>query len=122
MFVNTCSFKSKYWNIDLDKETEFECAEESHNNSQKCIFHDKHFLDDAKSREIIQEQFQKKIEKHLSTSNSEPLLCIGYNLYEIRLKVRNFAIPYILTTREFQEHLLLNANFEAMFPSSTLNS
>jgi hypothetical protein len=90
MFVNTCSFKSKYWNFDLDKETEFECAEESHNNSQKCIFHDKHFLDDAKSREIIQEQFQKKIEKHLSTSNSEPLLCIGYNLYEISIEGKEF--------------------------------
>jgi hypothetical protein len=59
--VVKCSFKSNYTNFDLQKEIEVECEYEKQPQSDKCIFHDKHFLDNKVNRKIIQEEFQNKL-------------------------------------------------------------
>jgi hypothetical protein len=59
--LDRCSFESEYWNFDLQKDIEFECDNEGQSESDKCIFHDEHFLDNENNRKIIHEKFQKKL-------------------------------------------------------------
>jgi len=57
--VAKCSFKRKYWNFEMEQQEEFECENDKQPESDKCIFHDEHFLDTEENCKIIQEKPQK---------------------------------------------------------------
>jgi uncharacterized protein YjbI with pentapeptide repeats len=86
-----CTFKSKYWNFDLEKEVEYKCDNNKHSKSDKCIFHDLSFLDKKENFEIVEIEFQKRIDKHISKKDKTPFFCIGYHLYELNILDRQFS-------------------------------
>jgi uncharacterized protein YjbI with pentapeptide repeats len=88
--VETCSYKSQYWNFEVQQIIEFRCKNKTELESGKCVFHDEHFLGIKGNRKIVVEEFQNKIDKYLSTKTDEPLLCIGYHLFDINIQGREF--------------------------------
>lgn len=59
----TCSFKTRYWNFDLQKDKELPCENKAQLESDKCIFHDEHFLVKEENRIKIQEINKEEILK-----------------------------------------------------------
>jgi len=111
--VATCSFKTRYWNFESHKEIEFECENKAHSKSDKCIFHDEHFLDIEKNRETIDREFQNKIEKYLSKSktNSGSLVCIEYHLFNVNIEDREFPNPVYFNEANISGSVRINSKF-----------
>ena len=106
-----CSFKSKYWNLDLKKETEFECENEKQPQSDKCIFHDLNFLNNEKNFEILEKEFQKKINECISKIDNNPLFCIGYQLYNTNIQDKEFPNPVYFNKANISGLLTINSKF-----------
>jgi len=83
--------KARYWNFEMEQEIEFPCENKTQPESDKCIFHDEHFLDDDKNRQKIKQEFQHKIHAYLSKNDNGPLFCIGYRLCDIDIKDKEFS-------------------------------
>jgi hypothetical protein len=86
----------------------FHCSEHCEPASQRCIFHSRKFKDFEKHRKgavsmnlieyeeyrrEVQEKFQQKIDNYFLNKSSEPLFCIGYNLYDISIRDKEFPNP-----------------------------
>ena len=108
--MNRCSFKSKYWN-DLQEEREFECENITHSESDECIFHDKHFLDNEENHKIIVEAFHQKIEEYLLDINDKPLFCIGYHLFDINIQGKEFLKSVYFNQATIRGTLIISSNF-----------
>ena len=96
--MSICQYNTKYFDFDKQETKLFECEEKSL-DSGFCIFHDKNY-DNNKER---LNQLNKKIES--SVRNKEPLFCIGYNIPDIKIKKKFFALIY------FTKAKLENFNF-----------
>jgi len=110
--VNSCSFKTKYWNYETQKETDFECINQKQSNSENCIFHDLEFLKDKQNHETIRIQFEGIISKYTSSINNEPLFCIGYNLREVNINGKEFPNSVYFNQACFSGSLAINCTFQ----------
>lgn len=96
----------------MRKEIEFECDNRSQSDSDKCIFHDKHFVNINENRKIIVEEFfQNKIVEYFSTKSDEPLFCIGHHLFDIRFQRAEFPKSVYFNQATITCPLIISTNF-----------
>ena len=78
---NRCNFQTWYYNYNTWLEIPYRCDEEALSTGINCVFHDLGYWQEKPNE--VTERLIKKIE--IAISEKEDLLCIGYNLPEIRL-------------------------------------
>jgi uncharacterized protein YjbI with pentapeptide repeats len=111
--MRKCGFSTKYYDYGKQNEVSYKCPEQDQSlilDSGFCLFHDMHFLDNEKNREVTQKQFLKKIEDYLSNVNDKPLFCIGYRLFDINLS-KEFPKPVYFDEMSVSGPLTINCKF-----------
>jgi uncharacterized protein YjbI with pentapeptide repeats len=107
-YLTQCNFESKY--IEDDKTILYRCPEiEEIQINGKCIFHDDDYLKDGIDKKSKEKIVRDKLIDKINESNLENkrLICIGYRLPDITLKM-HFDIPV-----KFDSTLFLgNTNFD----------
>lgn len=109
--MDTCSYKSEYWSAEEKKEVPFECDYKKQEKSDMCIFHDPSFLDNQANREIVEFEFQDKVDKHFSNGNNGPFLCVGYRLHNLHLQNKEFSTPVYFDNAYIVNSLRISSKF-----------
>ena len=95
-----CTYTIDY--LDGSKTIHYSCKDKAQNRKKRCIFHDKYFLKNRQSRDIIRKEFFKKI--HNLESN-EKIECIGYYLPALNFDKDTISHPMYFNKTTFVDKL-----------------
>ena len=112
MNMNQCSYVIQYWNHDSLQYLIFECTNEKLPESEFCIFHDPHFLDNENTCSLVKKEFDAKIAEYLSNSTKSPLLCIGYRLADVSIQGKEFQNSVYFDGSYIKGSVSINSKFQ----------
>jgi hypothetical protein len=113
-----CQFTTRYYNYEIRKYVDFNCAEEEPIASGLCIFDDKDYLQDKANNEehkwTVLDRLKRKVSHAIS--NNKPLICIGFQLQDFSLSElsisKEFSKPVYFSGSQFFLMLFYQAFFQ----------